>query len=241
MTEQTSATAENTAAPETAATEENYSLEDVYKEAGIEPQAQQQAAYVPPVQQPVVQPVQQNANNIPDPYDESHKAWLQAQANKIDALAATQQAILQKDSAREQQIAQAKLEDDIKTATDYVKENAGLNDLPYDDKTKSALANFELNERARTDPKFKALWDARDKTPQSKAAFQKALGIVSKEIAKKFEAKVDPKLAANRQALRAAQQSSATTETPEADENAMGKLTGQEFERAWAQMVRVNN
>jgi len=211
------------------------SLEDVYKEAGItEAQPQPQVVVATPAEKPT-------PADIPDAYDDGHKAFLQGLVEKQSALEANQQEFRQERAQREQATAQAKLEEDIREATDFVKENAGLNDLPYDDKTKTALANFELNERARTDVKFKALWDARNNSPTAKAALTKAMGIISKEISKKFEVKVDPQAAASRKALKAAQQSSATTETEGSDDDPMGGLVGAEFERAWANMVRTNN
>jgi len=231
MTDQTTQVENTTAEP---------SLEDVYLEAGItEPQAQPQVAAAPTQYAPA--PTTPPKVDIPDAYDDGHKAFLQSLVEKQTALENTQQEFVRDKAANEQKLAAARLEEDIQEATAFVTENAGLKDLPYDDKTKTALANFELNERARTDLKFKALWDARNNNAQTKAALQKALSIISKDIAKKFEAKPDSTLVANKRALKAAQQSSATTDASDSDDSPLANLNGMEFERAWANMVRTNN
>jgi len=239
MAEEITSNEEQQAAPETTQVAEKaepeLTLDDVYKDAGI-PEAKPQQRAEP------VAPVAPQAQEIPDPYDDKHKEWLLEQSKRVAALEASQQENAREKSEKQREIAAAKLEEEIQEATNYVKENAGLDDLPYDDKAKAALANFELNERARTDPKFKALWDNRNATAQNNAAFKKALTIVTKDIAKKYEVKPDPQLSANRRALKAAQQSSATTEGDrEGADNPLGQLQGAAFEQAWQRMVNPTN
>lgn len=240
MTTEQTTTTEGTPVVETqvAQVADTPSLEDVYKEVGIT-EAQPQSPVAPAV---VATPAVANpeVSSIPDPYDDAHKAFLQSLVDKQTALEATQQQFVQERAMNEASIAKAKLEEDIQEATVFVRDNAGLNDLPYDDKQKLALANFELNERARNDPKFKALWDARNNSPANKAALNKALGIISKEIGKRFEAKIDPTLAANRKALKAAQTSSATTDEV-GERSPLENLQGAEFDQAWNRMVRGYN
>lgn len=224
MTEQATAVAESvTSAP----AEQTLSLEDVYKEAGItEPQAQPQVVAAPQYAPP-------QSQDIPDPYDtEKHSAFLRELVQKQTALDMSLQEIRGKSSQIERETAIAKLEEDIKEASDFVSKEAGIEN--------TALSHFELNERARTDAKFKQLWEGRNNSPAHKAALNKALGVISKEISKKYEVRVDPQLVANRRALKASQQSSATTESEE-NGSPLDGLNGLDFERAWANMVRTNN
>lgn len=207
-------------------------LDDLYKESGLEvntsvaqPQTQAAPQYEPPKPQ---------APEVPDPFDvDNHKAYL---ANLAQELAATKQshaAIQQAIAQERQQQVVAKLEEEIKQASEFVAKESGI-DNPN-------LATFELNERARTDPKFKALWEGRDSSPQARAAFTKALGVVSREIGKKYEIKTDPQLVANRKALAASRQSSATTVQEESDGPDWGSKNGREFQMNWDQLVRPNN
>lgn len=212
---------------------ETPSLEDIYKEAGIqEASPQTQAA---PVQQFAPAPVQvPQTNAIPDPYDqEAYKAFMANMVQNQTALNASLQEFRGKQSMIEQQAAALKLEEDISKATDFVSKEAGIEN--------TALAHFELNERARTDMRFKQLWENRDSSPTHKAAYQKALTVISKEIGKKYEVRADPQLVANRRALKASQQSSATTDVDDSGDIPGANLQGREFDYWWQNQVRQNN
>lgn len=230
MTEQT------TPSREQQVTSAESSLEDIYKEAGIqEASPQTQAA---PAQQ--VAPTQVQAPEvpaIPDPYDqEAYRAFMANMVQNQTALNASLQEFRGKQSQIEQRTAIQKLEEDISKATEFVSQEAGIEN--------TALAHFELNERARTDPKFKQLWEARNESPARQAAFQKALSVISKDIGKKYEVRADPQLVANRRALKASQQSSATTDdegTSGGQFAKLGQLTGIDFDREWNAIVRQNN
>lgn len=207
-------------------------LDDLYKEAGLEqpaPQVQTQQQQVQQPQQEV--PVKEE---IPDPFDvENFKAFIAKQQSDLVATKKSQEAFVNAIKAEQQKAFVAKLEDDIKQAADYVAKESGIEN--------NNLATFELNERARTDAKFKALWESRDSSPQAKAAFTKALAVVSREIGKKYEIKTDPQLVANRKALAASRQSSATTSQEEGNEPAWASATGAEFQMNWERLVRNNN
>ena len=209
------------------------SLEDIYKEAGVNEVKPQTKAEPAPIA-----PSVRKIGDIPDPYDDRFKpaiqTELQAQEARLAAIEAHQQTDLRTKAIESQKAADLKLVEDIKTASTYIMENAGFKDLPFSEEAQLTLANTELELKAKTDPKFQALWYGRDKNPE---AWKKALAIVTKEIGKKFEAKVDPKLAADRRALRATQNSSATTEQ-ESNSNSLDGLTGAEFDRAWANLAR---
>ncbi len=205
-------------------------LDDLYKESGLEQVAQPQTQAPAPVQQPV----QQTTEEVPDPFDvEQHKAYLANLAAELKATKQSHEAITNAVRAEQQKAYVAKIEEDIKQAADYVAKESGIENVN--------LATFELNERARTDPKFKAIWEGRESSTQAKAAFSKALGVVSREIGKKYEIKSDPQLVANRKALAASRTSSATTTQEEVNEPAWASSTGVEFQLNWDRLVRNNN
>jgi hypothetical protein len=232
MDEPTVSTTESQiAAPAVVAPEQ--SLEDIYREAGI-PESQAQITAIPaPVAAVETKPI---PDAIPDAYEEGHKAFLQSLLDKTNAIEKNQTAQLQRQAQIERAGAAARLEEEITEATKFVKETAGFDGLPYTDEGKLQLARFELESRATTDPKFKQLWDNRNTSPAHKAALQKALTVISKDVSKKFEGTVDPKLSADRRALKAAQSTSATTET-DSRGNALEGLSGTAFEQAWQRML----
>jgi hypothetical protein len=210
------------------APEVEVSLEDIYKGAGVtEPQAQTQD--VAPV---VVAPVEVE---IPDAFDEKHKDFIAEMYKEQQVLKQNQQMALAEKAQSAAQIAKAKLEEDVKEAQDYVLKNSGMSDLPYDDSVKQAMAKSMLDEYANKDKRLAMLFANRDKSTEANTAFKKALALVTKEIGKKFEAKVDPALVASRKALKASQQSSATSEIA-AEGNSLESLTGNDFDREWAKL-----
>ena len=219
------------------------SLEDIYKEAGVsEASPQTQAVPSPASATPVSAPAVAAAATppstvIPDPYDQdAYRAFMANLVQNQTALNTSLQEFRGKQNQIEQQTAQQKLEEDISSATDYLSKESGIEN--------TALAHFELNERARTDVRFRQLWESRNITPQKQAAFQKALSVISKEIGKKYEVRADPTLVANRRALKASQQSSATTDdSSEAGGQfaKLGQATGIDFDREWNAIVRQNN
>jgi hypothetical protein len=223
--ETTAPVAETQTAPVTAPVEQ--SLEDVYKEVGVvvaQPQVQQQVAPVIP------------KTVVPDPYEEGFKTFQEKQDARLAAIETHQQTQLKSQFEKQQAERNAKLVEDIKVASSFVVDNTGLKDLPYSDEVKMKMAKMELNERAGSDPKFKYLWDNKDTNPE---AWGKAAKAFSKELASKYNAVVDPKLAADRRALRASTGSSATTDV-DVSGNPLEGLSGAEFDRAWARIARGN-
>jgi len=209
-------------------------LDDLYKESGLDvapPQIQAASApqpqYTPPVQ-PTVPEV-----NVPDPYDvENHKAFLANLARNQTALHESLQSAQKIIAEKERETLMAKLEEEINQASDFVAKESGI-DNPK-------LATFELSERARTDPKFKAIWEGRNSSPQAKSAYTKALGVISREIGKKYEVRSDPQLVAQKKALAASRQSSSTT-TQEEKEDKWDGMSPIQFNTEWERMVRNNN
>lgn len=205
-------------------------LEDLYKEAGLDvAQPQTQAAQAPQA------PVQETEVQVPDPYDiEAHKAFMKNLVQNQSALTSTLQAAQGMIAQKERETLMAKLEEEISQASELVSKESGI-DNPK-------LATFELSELARTDAKFKAIWEGRNSSPQAKAAFTKALQVVARDIGKKYEIRPDPQLVANRKALAASRQSSSTTTQEDSDNNpAWASANGAEFQLNWDRLVRNNN
>ena len=206
-------------------------LDDLYKESGIQEVAPPQTQAAPaPAQQ--AQPVAQPEINVPDPYDiEAHKAFIANLARNQTVLHTSLQQAQEIIAAKERETLMAKLEEEINQASEFVSKESGIEN--------PKLATFELSERARTDPKFKALWDGRNSSPQAKGAYTKALQVVSREIAKKYEIRSDPTLVANKKALAASRQSSSTT-TQESKDDEWSGLSPAEFQAKWERTVRNN-
>jgi len=207
-------------------------LDDLYKEAGLDSAPAQVAQ--PQTQPAPQQVVEKPSFEVPDPYDvENHKAFIsnlaKSQAELRESLQQSQGIIAQK----ERETMMAKLEEEINEASEFVAKESGI-DNPK-------LATFELSERARTDPKFKAIWEGRNSSPQAKSAYTKALGVVSREIGKKYEVRSDPQLVANKKALAASRQSSSTTTQEESNEPNWASAQGAEFQMNWDRLVRNNN
>ncbi len=203
-------------------------LDDLYKESGLEAsQTQTQAA-------PVQETHKESEINVPDPYDiEAHKTFIANLARNQSALNESLQLSQKQFAQKERETLMAKLEEEIDEASKFVASESGIEN--------HKLATFELSERARTDAKFKALWEGRNSSPQAKSAFTKALKVVSNEIGKKYEIRSDPQLVANKKALAAARQSSSTTTQEDAKDPQWGSATGGAFEQEWNRLIRPNN
>lgn len=178
-------------------------LEDVYKDAGIEvtPHVETQVQQQPQVTQTQVEPF------IPDPYDvDKFKAYI---AEQQRGTAATQDAIRQLAGYVNQQRmaqAQAELQADLNKAVETV--NQVLNH------PKPKVVEAMIDAKAREDVRFKQLWENRSKNP---TAWNNALNVVAKEFAKDLQVKVDPDLVASQRARKIAQQQMATTDAPRSE------------------------
>lgn len=207
--------------------EREVTLDDVYRQAGIEAQ--------PPVQQQPIQqqPVQQQAPAqpaIPDPYDtEAFKGYMRQQQQGVTSLQQATSQVVGYLSQLQAKEAKATLDADIGKAVSTVNDVVGH--------PKPKVIEAMLDAKARENPQFKALWDNRAKNP---AAFNSALKIVAKEFAQELDVKVDPRLVESNRALKIAQRQMATTAAePEtsAVEDRLGKATGKDFEIGWEQLV----
>jgi hypothetical protein len=164
---------------------------------------------------------------------EAYKSFMANMVHNQTALNASLQEFRGNQAQMAQKAAMQQLEEDISKATEFVSKEAGIDNKD--------LAHFELDNRARTDPRFKTLWENRSASSAHKAAFDKALKVISKEISKKYEVRADPTLVANRRALKASQNSSATTDKDDSADDSWGQLQGVDFQRKWEAMVRQNN
>lgn len=217
----------NTEVPETQ-TEDvvvEQTLDELYKESGLDvAQPQTQAAPAPAINVP-----RETEISVPDPYDiEAHKSFMANLARNQSALSESLKSAQELIAKKESETLMAKLEEEINQASEFVSKESGIEN--------PKLATFELSERARTDPKFKALWDGRNSSPQSKAAYTKALQVVSREIGKKYEVRADPTLVANRKALSASRQSSSTA-TQSTPEDGWSGLSPAEFQAKWQRTI----
>lgn len=197
-------------------------LDDVYKQYGVEDQVKEFRQQ--PVQQP--QPQQTVTPDIPSPLDEER--WRAYEMQKLNGLTGLQQSLQQIATNFTQfQVEQqrSKLEADIKSAVGKVNEEVNHSN--------PKVIEFYLHAKADEDPRFKAIWDNRQKNPK---ALDAALKAVAREIAGDFEMKVDPQLAENQRARKISQQQMATTKAEEPDER-WGKLSESEFDSEWQNLV----
>lgn len=204
---------------ETQTTEAEPSLEDVYKSVSVEPSQPAQA-------QPAVQPQPPQVTPPPDPYDtEAHKAYLENIAKGQAALSQNVNAVNQWLTAQQQAAAKAKMETDLKNAVETV--NAVVKH------PNPKVIEAMLDAEARSDPRFKAVWDNRDKNPQAWAQAQKA---IANKFAKEFDVQVDPALRKAQQIRKTSQSAAATTQAEDDSPNASWDgLSDEDFQRKWQQ------
>lgn len=199
-------------------------LDDVYKEFNVAPEVERPAP-VTPAPQPTTPQV-----DLPDFYDADRiKAWAVAQASQSSALQAQVQQLTGVVSNAQREAQKVLLERDISQAVETINETVQLPD------TQKKLIEYALEDKARSDPRFKQLWDNRGRNP---IAWNKALTAVRKEIADTFSVKADPQIAANRRALRESQASSATTQAGSEEPSWMSAPSNSpEFQRGWNNMM----
>jgi hypothetical protein len=210
-------------------TAEPDSMEKIAKDFNIEETATQFREQAAPIRQEVQQPLRQQAvEQAPDPFDtDAHKAYLTRIAQGQNALETTLNAAMTKISAYEQRASREALEADIGKAVKAVNEIV--------DHPNPKLIEARLELEARDDPKFRTIWENRQKNPQ---ALERALKVKANLFAEEFSVKVDPKLVTSQRALKLSQSQTATTTTKDPDANAAWEnLTEEEFHQKWAQSV----
>jgi hypothetical protein len=209
----------------TQTTNEEPTLEDVYRDAGVStaPEVQQ------PQAQPQVQPQQASTPQtpqVPDPYDtEAFKAYMARQAQGQTQLQSVLTALAGHLNQIQLKEARAALEADIKTAVEQVNEIVNH--------PRPKVIEAMIDAKAREDSRFRQLWDNRQKNPE---AWSRALKAVGRQITEDFSVKTDPKLVDAQRARKLAQQQMATTAREEPDASWDG-LTQEQFNQKWEQLM----
>jgi len=218
MQEEVSTTQE---ASTTETPEQEVTLDDVYKSAGIEESRQQPIQPQPQVQsKPQYQPPQ-----IPDAFDtEAHRQFLANQQIGLQTVAGSVSQMANYLSQVQQREMKAQLEKDISTAVSTVNEVVGH--------PKPKVIEAMLDAKARENPKFQALWNQRHNKPD---AWNQALKAVAREFSKELEVQVDPKLVQSQQARRIAQKQMATT-AKDSNENEWDGISEADFGQKWEYM-----
>lgn len=216
--------------PETAKpeiTEQNITLDDVYRDAGLDkvetpaPAAQTPAQPATPTLEPL---------KIPDPYDsENFKAYMARKDSETTALRSTLGNVAAFLTTMQAQEAKKALESDIKSAVERVNETVGH--------PKPKVIEAMLDAEARDNPKFKAIWENRAKNP---VALDNALKILSRKFGEDLSVKVDPALVEAQRARKASQRQMATT-TAESDESPqeqrLAAAQGSDFDAEWQKLL----
>ena len=219
-------------APQAPSTEvpsqENQSLDDVFKSYNVEHQPAQTQQYVPQqYQQP--QPQQQQrpqaeAPHIPDPAldPDGFRRYEAGRAADSQVLRQALQHVAGVVGKMESDTLKKREEADIAKAVGFLKEKApGVDE---------EMLEVYLGHQARKDPRLLQVWNNRDKNPK---AWDAALKAIGNQAAGKFDVRTDPQLVENQRAMKTAQQSMATAQPQPSKEEAMGKMQGQDFDREW--------
>lgn len=197
-------------------------LDDVYKQYGVEGVSRQFQAATAPKPLPTEEPI------IPDPVldPESYKRFQmdQFQRNRQLQESLNQYGSVVSDIVAKEQHRQ--LEADVNRAVDYVKSKIE-GDVDRD------LLEVALDLEARRDPRFMQMFEQRGKNPE---AWNKALDAFSRKASSKFAMRADPQLVENQRAIKASQQQSGTTRAPAKEDDWEG-LSGSEFEAKWRQLA----
>lgn len=206
----------DTPVADSSTTETPQTLDQVYKEFNIEEQAQE-FRQAPAREAP-------KAETIPDPIldTEGFRSYQQRQAEGNTALQQSLQQITGEFTALKQAANRQALEADIKKAVTTINEKLKLD---------PDLIEASLEMKARKDPKFKTIWNNREKNPR---ALDAALKAVSHELGEKYTVRQDAQLIENQRAAKISQQTMATTKANSPDDkwdNMSPRERAQERER----------
>lgn len=240
MNTQTAETTTSTAKAETASaqtetTEKEVTLDDVYRDAGLDKveQTQQSTQQTTQQQTSTTQQTQKvEPSSIPDPYDtENFKAYLAREASGKTELLEAVKGITGFLNAQAQKAAVESTRADIEKAVSTINEVVGH--------PKSKVIEAALDGAVRDDPRLKAIWNNRGKNP---TAWNNALKIVTKQIAEDFSVKVDPDLQRAQRARKDSQKTMATTsqDTASPVEEELASSQGEDFDRAWQRLKGGN-
>lgn len=212
---------------QTQVTEKEVTLDDVYRDAGLDKETTTTTVTSAPRQERTEARVE--PSSIPDPYDtENFKAYIARQAagtTELEKSVRQLTGFLSK-QIQDQQIAATRA--DIDKAVKAIDEVVSLG--------KPKMIEAYLDGMVREDPRMKALWENRGKNP---VAWENATKIAAKKMAEEFSIKVDPSLVAAQRARKEAQKQMATT-APEPEnpmEERLAKAQGSDFDAEWQRLV----
>lgn len=199
------------------------SLDDIANEFGVEEQAQQFQAQ-PQQRQQEQAPQQYQESGIPDPtYDpDGYTRYMQSQAAQLHQFNQAFEELANKVNGYEQMMAQQKVDADLSQAVNHINQKLSV---------EPEMAEVALEIEYRKNPAFKRIWDNREKNP---AAFNKALDLISDKWSGKFATRADAQIAENVRAAKTSQQTLASTQQQDKDEEWSG-LSPAKFERKWRQ------
>lgn len=210
-------------------TDKEVTLDDVYREAGLD-----KIATATDTQQTTQQTTQQDTDttkrvepsSVPDPFDtENFKAFLARQAAGTTALEQAVTKVVGYLNERQRSEAIASTRADIEKAVSSIDEVVQLG--------KPKVVEAYLDGMVREDPRMKAIWDNRAKNP---TAWNNALKIAAKKMQEDFSIKTDPNLVNSQRARKESQRQMATTSADSKDES-WDNLAQEDFQRKWEQMV----
>ena len=237
MTTETQEQAAEAAQTETAqaqtTTEKEVTLDDVYRDAGLDKVSAQETQHTQK-QETTQQTTKAEPSSIPDPYDtENFKAFLARQAAGTTELQKAVGEVAKFLTAQQQEKAFAQTKADIDKSVQAIDEVVQIG--------KPKVIEAYLDGMVREDPRMKALWENRTKNP---AAWQNACKVAAKKMAEEFSVKVDPDLQKAQRARKDAQKQMATTADDKKTnplEDRLGAAQGADFARSWEALVSGGN
>jgi hypothetical protein len=200
-------------------------LEKVYADFNIEETA---STFQPQSPQPAQPQPQPQAPQKFDPFDPNFPAHME----RISKAAAEAHSALQtttgKLTALERHIQAKAVEADIKSAVGVLTEGSDI---------KSKIAEVHLEAKAREDARFRKIWENRSQNPKALSA---ALAALRGEIEQEYSVRRDPQLTENQRAVKASQQSMATT-TKESPQDKWANMTQAERQAEVARIRRMGD
>lgn len=227
MTTET-ATADTTQSTTQQTTEKEVTLDDVYRDAGLD-KAAETTQQTTTTEARTETTAKVEPSSIPDPYDaENFKAYMAREAAGKTELTQAVKNIAGFLTAQQQKAAVETTRADIEKAVGTINETVGH--------PKPKVIEAALDGMVREDPRLKAIWNNREKNP---TAWSNALKIVTKQIAEDFSAKVDPNLVAAQRARKESQKQMATTTNSDASpaEERLAAAQGNDFDREWGKLL----
>ena len=229
--EQTSATA--TQADSTTSTEKEVTLDDVYRDAGLDKLAAQTTQQPTTQAETKTEPARPDLSSVPDPYDtERFKDFIARQAAGTTELQKSVGELVKHLTAQQQAQIGAQIRADIDKSVKAIDEIAQIG--------KPKVIEAYLDGMVREDPRMKALWDNRAKNP---TAWNNACKVAAKKMSDEFSLKVDPDLQKAQRARKEAQKQMATTADKDTNplEDRLGAAQGADFAREWESLVSGGN